>query len=98
MRHAAGRPAMQPAIRLGPGGDLGATPVGGWLPRTGYWSGAPRLGLATARANDLYGMISPGLITPSSIARVSSASLLGAGRPVAAYFARARLMYCRTVF
>ena len=43
-------------------------------------------------------MISPGLITPSSIARASSASLLGAVRPVAAYLARARLMYCRTVF
>jgi hypothetical protein len=43
-------------------------------------------------------MISPGLMTPSSIARASRASLLGAVRPVAAYLARARLMYCRTVF
>ena len=68
-------------------------------PRTVHWPGAPRLGRsAAARANDLYGMMSPGLITPSSIARASSASLLGADRPVAAYLARARLMYCRTVF
>ena len=63
---------------------------------TGY-RGMPREP-AAARANDRNGVISPGLITPSSIARVSSASLLDAGRPVAAYFARARLMYCLTVF
>ena len=61
--------------------------MGGWVPRTSYWPGALRVGPTAARANDWYGMISPGLITPSSIARVSSASLLGAGRPVAAYFA-----------
>jgi len=63
------------------------------------WPGAPGLGRSVARrANDVYGMISPALITPSSIARARSASLLGAVRPVAAYLARARLMYCRTVF
>src|SRR5580704_12419672 len=80
-------------------GDLGATPVGGvGAPGPSYWPGVSRLGSAAARANDLYGRISPSLITPSSSARVSSASLLGAVRPVAAYLARARLMYCRTVF
>src|SRR5581483_3882998 len=63
-------------------------------PENGGWAGWP----GPARANDRYGAISPGLITPSSIARASSASLLGAVRPVAAYLARARLMYCRTVF
>jgi hypothetical protein len=46
-----------------------------------HWPGAPKLGrLAAARAKDVYGMISPGLITPSSIARASRASLLGAVR------------------
>src|SRR5690348_9089431 len=75
-----------------PGGEL-------WVSRAIHRPGAPGLGRsASARANDSYGVISPGLITPSSIARASSASLLGAVRPVAAYLARARLMYCRTVF
>src|SRR4029077_676090 len=70
-----------------------------WVSRAVHWPGAPGLGRsASARANDSYGVISPGLITPSSIARASSASLLGAVRPVAAYLARARLMYCLTVF
>src|SRR6185437_13038650 len=75
-------------------------PVGGaWVSRTGHWPGAPRLGLSAAtRANDWYGEISVALITPSSIARASSASLLAAVRPLAAYLARARLMYWRTVF
>src|SRR6202044_291377 len=98
MRHAAGRPATQLADSPGTRGAWGQLQLGGWVPRTSYWSGALRLGSAATRANDLYGVISPGLITPSSIARMSSASLDGAGRPVAAYFARARLMYCRTVF
>ena len=40
---------------------------------------------------------SPGVMIPSSMARASRASLLGAGRPDATYFARARLMYWRTV-
>src|ERR1700744_1348448 len=72
---------------------------GAWVPWAAHWSGAPRLGLSVAaRANDSDGLISPGLITPSSIAWASSASFLGADRPVAAYLARARLMYCRTVF
>src|ERR1700677_3248300 len=72
---------------------------GAWVPPAIHRPGASRLGLAgAARANDLYGITSSGLITPSSIARASSASLLGAVRPVAAYLARARLMYCRTVF
>src|ERR1700722_14720919 len=69
-----------------------------WVSWAIHRPGVPRLGRAAARANDVYGMISPALITPSSIARASSASLLGAVRPVAAYFARARLMYCLTVF
>ena len=87
------RRARQPRAGLRPillGGQLT-----GWLGRPGSLTdpGAPKLGrFAAARANDVYGMISPGLITPSSIARASSASLLGAVRPVAAYFARARLM------
>src|ERR1700679_409129 len=79
-----------------PGGAAHGT---AWAPRAGHWPGVPKLGrLAAARAKDVYGMISPGLITPSSIARASRASLLGAVRPVAAYLARARLMYCLTVF
>src|SRR5262249_39989829 len=49
-----------------------------------------RLGQSRPLANDLYCTISPGLRTPSSIARASSASLLAAVRPVAAYLARAR--------
>jgi len=75
-------------------------PVGGtWVSRAVNGPGHPGLGRsAAARANDRYGVISPALITPSSIARASSASLLGAFRPVAAYLARARLMYCLTVF
>lgn len=34
---------------------------------------------------------------PSSIARASRADLVGAGRPIAAYFARARCRWVRTV-
>src|SRR5450755_4044957 len=89
------------AARRRPAADSpgGGAPGGVWVSRAIHWPGAPRLGWpAAARANDSYGMISPGLITPSSIARASSASLLGAVRPVAAYLARARVMYCRTVF
>src|ERR1700744_2106493 len=80
--------------------SLGAQfPGGVWGPRAIHWPGAPRRGrVAAARANDWYGTISPGLITPSSIARASRASLFAAVRPVAAYLARARLMYCLTVF
>ena len=37
------------------------------------------------------------LSMPSSIARASSADLVGAGRPTAAYFARARCRWVRTV-
>src|SRR5882724_686128 len=60
-----------------------------------HWSRTPGLGWPVkARANDRYGRISSALITPSWIARASSASLLGAVRPAAAYLARARLMYC----
>src|SRR5271165_7329167 len=91
-------PAAQSApacSRFAWGGSSGAA----WVSRTIHRPGAPSLGRPSAvRANDWYGMISAGLITPSSIARASSASLLGAVRPVAAYLARARLMYCRTVF
>src|SRR5579871_3258516 len=80
---------------LCPGGQL----RGAWVSQAGYRPGTPKLGLSAApRANEVYGEISFGLITPSSIARASSASLLGAERPDAAYLARARLMYCRTVF
>jgi hypothetical protein len=94
------RRAIQPGVGLRPI-CRGSKPGGGvWVSRAVNRPGTPRPGWPTSalRANDWYGMISPGLITPSSIARASSASLLGAVRPVAAYLARARLMYCRTVF
>src|ERR1700722_12699556 len=88
---------MRPGVGLRP--IRQGAPGGAWVSRTIHRPGAPSLGRpGPARANDVYGTISPGLITPSSIARARSASLLGAVRPVAAYLARARLMYCRTVF
>jgi choline dehydrogenase len=93
------RTAMQPRRRPAADPPGGSSPGGAWVSRAVHRPGAPRLGWsAAARANDRYGVISPGVITPSSIARASSASLLCAVRPVAAYLARARLMYCRTVF
>src|ERR1700749_4386070 len=71
---------------------------GAWGAPPGLPGRPPKLGQRSPRANELYGLISPGETPPSSIARASSASLLGAVRPVAAYLARARLMYCLTVF
>jgi hypothetical protein len=54
-----------------------------WVSRAIHWPGAPGLERsASARANDSYGVISPGLITPSSIARMA---LLTAGPPAAAH-------------
>src|ERR1700722_15102665 len=90
--------AVQPGADLQQISPRAAAP-GGLSALASHWPGVPGLGRsAEARANDWYGVISPGEITPSSIARASSASLLGAVRPVAAYLARARLMYCLTVF
>src|SRR5579862_6619816 len=97
-------PGYEPGVGLRPIrlGEFRGGEGGAWVPRAIHhreWPGAPGLGRSVARrANDVYGMISPALITPSSIARARRASLLGAVRPVAAYLARARLMYCRTVF
>src|SRR5436305_15272973 len=78
---------------------MGATRGGERVPRAVHLPGASGLEWSAAmRANDWYGTISAGLITPSSIDPAISASLLGAVRPVAAYLARARLMHCLTVF
>src|ERR1700733_12941725 len=101
MRQRSDEVATSANSRRRPAADsLGAQLPGGvWGPRAIHWPGGPRRGeAATARANDWYGTISPGLITPSSMARARSATLLGAVRPVAAYLAAARLMYCLTVF
>src|ERR1700721_1293878 len=92
-------PRRRPCSLASAYGRCRGAPGGAWVSWAIDRPGAPLLGRpGPARANDVYGLISPGFMTPSSIARASSASLLGAVRPVAAYLARARLMYCRTVF